>query len=206
MSWCKIKYSWNTKIVWVAAILRRDSESIQGFHLILCFFSRILEILPTLLHQHSAAIGCTKKYQPIGVTVLSHCVEIFEGLHSDVGEGGVGVNCEKPRCKDGCHPQNVSKFFLSATIWQVNFSYWAHAAGRYIVGSQILVLRTCFANLCRGSVIYLMNAVVSLVGLERTARSVWRPSPASTEHVRNPLNATATKAFSEPIATVPCQL
>ena len=120
--------------------------------------------------------------------------------------GFEGVNCEKPRCKDGCHPQNVSIFFLSATIWQVNFSYWAHAAGRYIVGSLILVLRTCFANLCRGSVIYLMNAVVSLVGLERTARSVWRPSPASTEHVRNPLNATATKAFSEPIATVPYQL
>ena len=42
------------------------------------FFPRILESL--LSRQHSAAIGCTKNYQPIGVTVHSHCVESFEGL------------------------------------------------------------------------------------------------------------------------------
>ena len=54
-----------------------------------CFFPRILESLPPLPRAHSAAIGCTKNYQPIGVTVYSHCVE------SDVGEGGVAVNCEK---------------------------------------------------------------------------------------------------------------
>ena len=36
----------------------------------------------------SAAIGCTENYQPIGVTVHSYC---------DVGEGGVAVNCEKPK-------------------------------------------------------------------------------------------------------------
>ena len=65
-----------------------------------------------LPRQHAAAIGC---YQPIGVLTLqvhSHCVESFEGLtmgvtvnshcvgalkvsYSDVGEGGVAVNCEK---------------------------------------------------------------------------------------------------------------
>ena len=46
-----------------------------------CFFSpRILERLPPLPRQHSAAIGCTQNYQPIGVTVHSHCVESFEGL------------------------------------------------------------------------------------------------------------------------------
>ena len=33
------------------------------------FFPRILESLPPLPRQHSAAIGCTKNYQPIGVTV-----------------------------------------------------------------------------------------------------------------------------------------
>ena len=43
-------------------------------------FSRILESLPPLPRQHWAAIGCTKNYQPIGVTVHSHCVESFEGL------------------------------------------------------------------------------------------------------------------------------
>ena len=44
------------------------------------FFARILENLPPLPRQQSAAIGCTKNYQPIGVTVHSHCVENFEGL------------------------------------------------------------------------------------------------------------------------------
>ena len=52
--------------------------------LIIVFFPRILESLPPFPRQHSAAIGCTKSYQPIGVTVLhSHSVESFE----DVGEG-----------------------------------------------------------------------------------------------------------------------
>ena len=58
----------------------------------MCFFPRILESLPPLPRQHSAAIGCTKNYQPIGVTVHSHCVESSEGLsYSDLGEGGVAV-------------------------------------------------------------------------------------------------------------------
>ena len=45
-----------------------------------CVFPRILESLPPLPRRHSAAIGCTKNYQPIGVTVRSHCVESCEGL------------------------------------------------------------------------------------------------------------------------------
>ena len=44
------------------------------------FLSKILESLPPLPRQHSAAICCTKNYQPIGVTVHSHCVDGFEGL------------------------------------------------------------------------------------------------------------------------------
>merc|ERR1711911_125031 len=44
------------------------------------FFSRILESLPPLPRQHSTSIGCKKNYQPIGLTVHSHCVESFEGL------------------------------------------------------------------------------------------------------------------------------
>ena len=76
----------------------RDGYSeyvLQGVHEILCFFPRILESLPSLPRQHSAVIGCAKKYKPIEVTVHSHCVEGFEGLYSDVGKGGVAVNCEK---------------------------------------------------------------------------------------------------------------
>ena len=51
-----------------------------GFSLNIVFFPRILESLPPLPRQHSAAIGCTKNYQPIGVTVHSHSVKSFEGL------------------------------------------------------------------------------------------------------------------------------
>ena len=57
-----------------------ESQRATGCSLNIVFFPRILESLPTLYHQHSAAIGCTKNYQPIGVTVHSHCVESFEGL------------------------------------------------------------------------------------------------------------------------------
>ena len=42
---------------------------------LIVFFPRILESLPPLHCQHSAAIGCTKYYQPIGVTVHSPSVE-----------------------------------------------------------------------------------------------------------------------------------
>ena len=59
------------------------------------FFPRILGSLPPLPRQNSTAIGCTIYYQPIGVTVLSHCVERLKFSYSDVGEGGVPVNCEK---------------------------------------------------------------------------------------------------------------
>ena len=60
------------------------------------FFPRILESLPPLPRQHSAAIGCTKNYQPIGMTVDLHSVESFEGLLQRCRrEGGVAVNGEK---------------------------------------------------------------------------------------------------------------
>ena len=51
---------------------------IQGVHKY-CVFQRILKSLPPL-PRHSAVIGCTKNYQPIGVTVHSYCIESFEGL------------------------------------------------------------------------------------------------------------------------------
>ena len=53
-------------------------------------FPRILESLPPLPRQHSAAIGCSKNYQPIGVTVRA-----LKVTYSDVSEGGAAVNCEK---------------------------------------------------------------------------------------------------------------
>ena len=53
-------------------------------------FSRILESLSPLPRQHSAGIGCTKTYQPIGVTVHS-----LRALKVSYREGGLAVNCEK---------------------------------------------------------------------------------------------------------------
>ena len=65
-------------------ILLSKSDIYTGCSLnIVFFFPRILESLPTLPRKHSAANGCTKNYQPIGVTVHSHFVEsfeVFEGL------------------------------------------------------------------------------------------------------------------------------
>ena len=60
------------------------------------YFPRILESLPPLPCQHSAAIGCTKNYQPIGVTVHTRiALRVLKVSCSDVGEEGVAVNCEK---------------------------------------------------------------------------------------------------------------
>ena len=51
-----------------------------GCSLNIVFFSRIVESLPPLPRHHTAAIGCTKNYQPLGGYVHSHCVESFVGL------------------------------------------------------------------------------------------------------------------------------
>ena len=61
-----------------------------------CVFLRILESLTPLPRQHSAAIGCTKNYQPIGVTVYNRiALRALKVSNSDVGEVGVEVNCDK---------------------------------------------------------------------------------------------------------------
>ena len=56
-------------------------------------FIKYCVFLPPLPCKHSAAICCKKNYQPIGVTVHSHCVENFEGLlQRYVGDEYVGCN------------------------------------------------------------------------------------------------------------------
>ena len=59
--------------------------SYRVFNKYCVFFPRIFESVQPLPRQHSPAIGCTKNYQPIGVTVHSHCVESFEGLLQSCG-------------------------------------------------------------------------------------------------------------------------
>ena len=49
-------------------------------------FPRILESLPPLPRQHSAAISCTKNYQSILYTRIA--LRALKVSYSDVGEGG----------------------------------------------------------------------------------------------------------------------
>ena len=69
------------------------------------FFPRIFIILGPLPRQHCAAIGCTENCQPLGVTIHNGpnsyilytriALRALKVSYSDVGEGGVAVNCEK---------------------------------------------------------------------------------------------------------------
>ena len=60
------------------------------------FSPRILKSLPPLPRQNSAVIGCTINYQPIGVTMYTRtALRVLKVSYSDVGKGGVAVNCEK---------------------------------------------------------------------------------------------------------------
>ena len=59
------------------------------------FFLEFSKVCHLSLASTRLLLVVQKNYQPIGVTVHSHCIESFEGLYSDVGEGGVTVNCEK---------------------------------------------------------------------------------------------------------------
>ena len=64
-----------------------------GCLLNMCVF--FLESLQPVPREHWAAIGCTKNYQPIGVTVHSHVLRALKVSYSNEGEGGVAGNCEK---------------------------------------------------------------------------------------------------------------
>ena len=90
--------------------------SVYGVFIKYCvFFQRILESLPPLLRQHTAAIGCTQNYQPIRVTVHSYCVVSY----TVVGEGGVAVNCEKTHFFLNTLFHNYTSYgALFETAWQ----------------------------------------------------------------------------------------
>ena len=81
------------------------SASYRVFIKYCVFFSRILDNLPPLPRQHSAAIGCTKNYQPIGVILYTRiALRALNVSCSDVGEGGVAANCEKKNTIFPEHP------------------------------------------------------------------------------------------------------
>ena len=72
-------------------------------------FSKVCHLSP---RQHSAAIGCTKNYQPIGVTVYNRiALGALRVSNSDLGEVGVEVNCDKNTIFPG-HPVDLMRTLL----------------------------------------------------------------------------------------------
>ena len=63
-------------------MIRRDNR-VETYHSLNIVF---LESLPPLPRQHSAAIGCTKNYEPIGMTVHFITLRALKVSYSDVGE------------------------------------------------------------------------------------------------------------------------
>ena len=84
-------YSSRYNIVYKVTVIRSGCLY-TGCSLNIVFSPRILESLPPLPRLDSAAMVVQKNFQPIGVTIHSHCVESFV---NDECEGGVVVNCEK---------------------------------------------------------------------------------------------------------------
>ena len=66
-----------------------------GCSLNIVFFPRIPEIWSSLPRQHSAAIGCTKMTSQLEWLYTRIALRALKVSYSDVGEGGVAVNCEK---------------------------------------------------------------------------------------------------------------
>ena len=96
----------------------------------LCFFLKFLESLPPLLRQHSAAIGCTKNYQPIGMTVHQRCVESFDGLLQRFRRGrGCSESWKTTIFIE--HPQVVLKKTLNLTI-ACAYNIWKRMCQRLI--------------------------------------------------------------------------
>ena len=91
-----------------------------GCSLNIVFFPRILESLPPLPRQHSAAIGCTKNCTPIGVTVHSLWVESIEGLLQ---------RCKRER---GCSELWKNTFFPEHPVYNHSGNYWKYYVRTYI--------------------------------------------------------------------------
>ena len=63
---------------------------------ILRFFPKILESLSTLPREHLAAVGCAKNLaNQSDCSYIRIALRALKVSYSDVGEGGVAVNCEK---------------------------------------------------------------------------------------------------------------
>ena len=84
-----------------------------GYSLNIVIFPKFSKPLP---HQHSAAIGCTKNYQSIGVTVHSHCVEHFECLLQRCRRGR---GCSELWKKNLEHP--VGPHLYLAADWEADW-------------------------------------------------------------------------------------
>ena len=82
--WREVDFLLDRKTSWVSAMQGSKYRNIYRVLIKYCdFFQEFL------VSEHSAAICCTKNYQPIGVTVHSHCVASFEGLFQRCRRGRV---------------------------------------------------------------------------------------------------------------------
>ena len=94
--------------------------------------------MPPLPRQHTAAIGCTKNYQPIWVTVHLHCVESFEGLSQ---------RCRRGR---GCSELWKNTIFLEhpvGTYVKVNSNNTQTKFNAYKIEKWMLCEEKCYNQL-----------------------------------------------------------
>ena len=102
-----------------------------------CFFLRILENLPHLPRQHLAAIGCTKNYQPIeGYNCIA--LRVLKVSYSDVGEGGVALNCDKLK--------QLIRQGLRNTLYSLQAHGWVHAVDQCVFCASPFMSRTECSN------------------------------------------------------------
>ena len=124
-------------IFWRNDLWRTFTIFSTGSSLNIVFFPRILKSLPPLPVQHSAAIGCTKNYQPIGV-YSRIALKALKVSYSDAGEGGVAVkkhNNSWTPCISKCGVLSYFFFVLHSLHWCLNVTH-THTPGPPVKTSQ----------------------------------------------------------------------
>ena len=85
------------------------------------YFQEFSKVCHLFLASTWLLLAVQKNYQPIGVTVPSHCARALKVSYSDVGEGGVAVNCEK------------IQFFMNTLYIRRLFSFMILASLTFII-------------------------------------------------------------------------
>ena len=83
-------------------------------------------------------IGCTKNYQPIEVTVQLRALRALKVSYSDVGEGGVALNCDKLK--------QLIRQGLRNTLYSLQAHGWVHAVDQCVFCASPFMSRTECSN------------------------------------------------------------